>query len=110
MFSVSDIVFADTTVTSGLGLRWAAVGPLMANALGGGGGAAGFAHILEHIGPASDVWLNDAKEHEFSLHDSERKKILFDSVDQMLDGTDVAKTEYQRDTLLTSIVKQKASL
>jgi 3-hydroxyacyl-CoA dehydrogenase len=97
-------------VTSGLGLRWAAVGPFMANALGGGGGAAGFAHILEHIGPASDVWLEDAKEHAFSMKDTERKKILYDSVGQMMEGTDVAKIEYQRDTLLNSIVAQKAAL
>lgn len=82
----------------------------MANALGGGGGASGFAHVLDHIGPASDVWLKDAKDHEFNMHDTDQKNALIESVAHMLEGADMAKVESQRDSLLTSIVAKRASL
>jgi 3-hydroxyacyl-CoA dehydrogenase len=43
----------DACVTTSIGPRWAVVGPLLANAMGGGGGSDGFRHLLEHLGPAS---------------------------------------------------------
>lgn len=41
------------------------VGPFMADAMGGGGASEGFKHLLEHLGPASHVWLEDTNAHHF---------------------------------------------
>jgi 3-hydroxyacyl-CoA dehydrogenase len=57
---------ADACITTSLGPRWAMVGPFLANAMGGGGGSEGFQHLLEHLGPANRVWVEDMQAHKFN--------------------------------------------
>ncbi|KAI5197443.1 hypothetical protein AUEXF2481DRAFT_86728 [Aureobasidium subglaciale EXF-2481] len=97
----------DLCVTNSLGPRWALTGPLMSNAMGGGGGTDGFRHLLEHLGPASEAWLADMREHAFIFN---KKSLdgLSASVGEELEGKDVQKLEAERDRLLVEILKLKA--
>lgn len=52
--SVEDV---DKAVTFGPGLRWAIIGPNLIFQLGGG--SQGIKGLLEHIGPSSELWLED---------------------------------------------------
>ena len=52
--SVEDI---DKALVYGVGLRWAILGQHLVSQIGGGAG--GFRAINEHIGPATEVWLED---------------------------------------------------
>ena len=52
--SVEDV---DKAVVFGPGLRWGLLGPHMLNELGGGKG--GLRFMFEHIGPTTQVWLED---------------------------------------------------
>ncbi|KLO93057.1 lambda-crystallin [Fusarium fujikuroi] len=99
----------DTCVTSSLGPRWAVTGPLMSNAMGGGGGSDGFRHLLEHLGPASQQWLEHIKANSFQW-DTESLDKLTDSVGEELQGANVKELEEERDRLLVEILKLKGSL
>ncbi|CCT71793.1 related to lambda-crystallin [Fusarium fujikuroi] len=99
----------DTCVTSSLGPRWAVTGPLMSNAMGGGGGSDGFRHLLEHLGPASQQWLEHIKANSFQW-DTESLDKLTDSVGEELQGANVKELEKERDRLLVEILKLKGSL
>lgn len=71
--SAADI---DAAVTTSLGPRWALTGPLMTNALGGGGSADGFKHLLEHVGVASQTWLQDMRANEFDWSVASRENLV----------------------------------
>lgn len=57
----------DACVTTSLGLRWALTGPLLTNALGGGGGSEGFSKFMKHIGPAFVECKRDIDEQQERL-------------------------------------------
>ncbi len=78
----------------------------MTNILGGGGGNAGFHHLLEHLGPASQAWAKDMQAHAFG-YDSEGIENLEKSVREWLEKVDAAKIEAQRDELLMELVHLK---
>ncbi|KAF5578130.1 NAD(P)-binding domain-containing protein [Fusarium pseudoanthophilum] len=99
----------DTCVTSSLGPRWAVTGPLMSNAMGGGGGRDGFRHLLEHLGPASQQWLEHIKANSFQWNAESLDK-LTESVGEELQGADVRELEKERDRLLVEILKLKGSI
>ncbi|CAD0011462.1 unnamed protein product [Aureobasidium pullulans] len=96
----------DACVTNSLGPRWALTGPLLANAMGGGGGTDGFRHLLEHLGPATEVWLKDMQDHAFEFN-KESLDALSTSVGEELKGKDVQSLEAERDRLLVEILKLK---
>jgi len=98
----------DACVTNSLGPRWALTGPLLANAMGGGGGTDGFRHLLEHLGPATEVWLKDMQDHAFEFN-KESLDALSTSVGEELKGKDVQCLEAERDRLLVEILKLKNS-
>nr|POE94217.1 l-carnitine dehydrogenase [Quercus suber] len=50
----------DACMTTSLGPRYALSGPFMSNVMGGGGSKTGFKHLVLHIGPAMNVWLQVA--------------------------------------------------
>lgn len=93
-------------MTTSLGPRWAIVGPFMANAMGGGGGSDGFRHLLEHLGPATQQWIEDMRKNEF-IWNSENIDTLASSVAEELSGRDVAALERQRDNQLVEMFKVK---
>ncbi|CAD0037372.1 unnamed protein product [Aureobasidium pullulans] len=99
-------VGTNACVTNSLGPRWALTGPLLANAMGGGGGTDGFRHLLEHLGPATEVWLKDMQENAFEFN-KESLDALSTSVGEELKGKDVQFLEAERDRLLVEILKLK---
>ncbi|KAI4746946.1 putative hydroxyacyl-CoA dehydrogenase [Aureobasidium sp. EXF-12298] len=97
----------DACVTTSIGPRWAVVGPLLANAMGGGGGSDGFRHLLEHLGPASKEWIEDMTAHTFPWT-SESLDALTKSVGEELDDKDMAALERQRDDRLVEMFKARS--
>ncbi|KAG9846701.1 hypothetical protein KCU98_g6234, partial [Aureobasidium melanogenum] len=59
----------DAAVTSGPGLRWALTGPIATNALGGGGGVAGFANRISRLGSSIKNWEEDMLRHRFDWNE-----------------------------------------
>lgn len=105
--SVAMLIWAsDACVTTSIGPRWAVVGPLLANAMGGGGGSDGFRHFLEHLGPATREWTKDMKDHTFAW-DQESLDALSKSVAEELKGKDTAELERQRDDRLVEMFRTK---
>ncbi|KJX97784.1 3-hydroxyacyl-CoA dehydrogenase like protein [Zymoseptoria brevis] len=96
----------DAAVTPSLGPRWATVGPFMANAMGGGGGSDGFRHLLEHLGPYSQKWVDDMREHAFAMT-TENIDSLTRSVDEKLQGKNVKELEAERDAKLVELFERK---
>lgn len=78
----------------------------MSNAMGGGGGTDGFRHLLEHLGPASKVWLDDMKQHAFTS-DKDSLDSLSASVGEQLEGKDVHALESKRDRQLIELLQIK---
>jgi 3-hydroxyacyl-CoA dehydrogenase len=93
-------------MTTSLGPRWAVTGPFMSNAMGGGGGSDGFKHLLEHLGPATQKWLEDMKSHAFVLNEK-NLDALSASVDEELKTRDVKTLERERDELLVELFRLK---
>lgn len=76
----------------------------MANCMGGGGGANGFKHLLEHLGPASQKWLDDMRVHNF-IWSPENLDALNASVVEETRGADLKALEHRRDQLTVEILK-----
>lgn len=79
----------------------------MANAMGGGGGTEGFRHLLEHLGPASQKWVEDSDANRFGWGVKDLDK-LTESVGDELKNANIAELEKQRDRLLVQLFKLKA--
>jgi 3-hydroxyacyl-CoA dehydrogenase len=94
----------DACVTSSLGPRWAVVGPLMANAMGGGGGGEGFRRLMEHLGPAMKSWTEDMREKAFAWEPDGIDRVAA-SVEEGLAGKDVGALEQRRDGQLVEWFK-----
>jgi 3-hydroxyacyl-CoA dehydrogenase len=98
----------DAAVTTGIGMRWALMGPLMINALSGGGGMQGFRHLVEQLGPTEDEGMKGV--------DVCRRLKSGDSVDTMCDAVaTVMRTlrdranqlETERNEALVELLKMK---
>lgn len=74
--------------------------------MGGGGGSDGFRHLLEHLGPASQKWVEDMRANEFKWNQDNIDAICA-SVDQELKGKDIKALEQQRDAKLVGMFKIK---
>lgn len=98
--SVSDI---DTAIAHGPGLRWALLGPLVNQHLSGGPG--GLAHILEHLGPPTQRWMDDLGSPQLT---PELARALVSGVADELHGVDVAAMTAERDALLIGLLGAKA--
>ncbi|EXJ83633.1 3-hydroxyacyl-CoA dehydrogenase [Capronia coronata CBS 617.96] len=99
----------DTAVTSGPGLRWGVTGPIVTNALGGGGGADGFNTRLERLGPAIRGWEKDMLEHRFDWSE-ERLSLLKAEVGNYLTAVNWSELTRQRDSVLLQLLKSKPNL
>lgn len=91
-------------MTTSLGPRWAITGPFLSNAMGGGGGVDGFRHLLDHLGPASQKWLEDMRANTFT-YTKENLDALTVSVSDELQGKDVSELERRRDESLVRFVQ-----
>lgn len=98
--SVADI---DRAIASGPGLRWSLLGPFATQHLSGG--AAGIAHVLEHLGPPMVEWWDTLQTAEWT--DDLKRKVV-DGVDAELAAIDEAAMLEQRDRLLEQLVVEKS--
>ncbi|KAJ5797710.1 uncharacterized protein N7503_007006 [Penicillium pulvis] len=96
----------DLCVTTGPGLRWAFTGPYMTKVLGGGGGPGGFRHLVTHLGPGAQKWLEDMREHAYVRNDANIDK-LDKSVQEMLVNNHPKDVEQQRDEGLIEVIRRK---
>ncbi|VXB14567.1 3-hydroxyacyl-CoA dehydrogenase NAD-binding domain-containing protein [Aeromicrobium sp. 9AM] len=99
--TVADI---DTAIAHGPGLRWAVLGPLANQHLSGGDG--GLRHVLNHLGPAAETWMDDLGDVRLTppLIDA-----LVDGVDEELAGRDLGHLIQERDDLLLALLAHKSS-
>ena len=98
--SVADI---DAAIAYGPGLRWALLGPLVNQHLSGGAG--GLAHVLEHLGPMTQVLMDDLGEPKLT---PELADLLVRGVDEELATHDLARLAQQRDELLVQLLTAKS--
>ncbi|WP_433607649.1 3-hydroxyacyl-CoA dehydrogenase NAD-binding domain-containing protein [Prescottella agglutinans] len=97
--SVADI---DTAITNGPGLRWAIVGPLAAQHLSGGAG--GMRHLLEHLGPPTQKWMDDLGTPQLTPELADK---LVAGIDHEMAGIDQPGLVADRDRLLVDIMRLK---
>lgn len=97
----------DTAVTSGPGLRWALSGPIVTNALGGGGGPDGFTQRIERLGPSIRSWEEDMLKHRFDWSD-ESLAALKEGASKWLDAVDWIEVKEKRDQVLLQLLEAKS--
>ncbi len=99
--SVSDI---DAAIAHGPGLRWALLGPLVNQHLSGG--SAGLAHVLEHLGPPAQEWMDDLRDVQLTPQLAAQ---LVAGVADELAGIDETALAVRRDQLLVDLLAAKAA-
>lgn len=77
--------------------------------MGGGGGSDGFKHLLEHLGPATEAWLDDMQAHAFKWT-PENLETLSASVTKQLQGKDMKELEQKRDHRLIEVLRVKGEM
>jgi len=90
----------DLIVSSSIGLRWAAAGPFKTFTLGGGAG--GFPHFLQGLGPMLENLWKDLGECHF---DAETTKVLLDQYGASYGKIAITELELQRDRQQLAIMK-----
>ncbi|RAH65002.1 uncharacterized protein BO66DRAFT_463274 [Aspergillus aculeatinus CBS 121060] len=98
----------DTAVTSGPGLRWALTGPIVTNALGGGGGSGGFAQRIERLGPSIQAWEENISKHRFAWSFEAVEK-LNQEARKWLETVDWQNINATRDQMLLKVLAAKSS-
>lgn len=78
----------------------------MTNVLGGGGSKDGFHRLITHLGPGIQGWIEDMDAHTFTFSKKEIQE-LDKSVQHMLEGTEIANVENQRDRGLVELINRK---
>lgn len=101
VISVADV---DAAVAHGPGLRWALLGPLANQHLSGGSG--GLAHVLAHLGPPTQLIMDDLGAPQLS---PALVQSLVDGVDAELAGVDQADLVRTRDRLLLDLLAAKTT-
>lgn len=97
--SVEDI---DTAIADGPGLRWAFLGPFLNLHLSGGAG--GIRHMLEHLGPPMESWMDDLG--KISI-DQATVELISDKVNEYISQKDIPLMVKERDTLLKELITRK---
>ncbi len=92
----------DTAIANGPGLRWAAVGPFVAQHLSGGPG--GLRRTLAHLGPPMAAWWETFETPPFTPELVER---LATGVDAELGGRSDAEVEAARDRVVLALLAAK---
>ena len=81
-------------------------GPFLSNVMGGGGGRDGFRHMVQHLGPAMQGWIQDMRANEFELTPENLEK-LDKSVQEEIYSHNLATVEQERDRILIRLLKDK---
>jgi 3-hydroxyacyl-CoA dehydrogenase len=99
--SVADI---DAAIAHGPGLRWAVMGPFMNLHLSGG--AAGIAHVLDHLGGPIEEWWHDLGSP--SMTPALRQQVVLGVADEQ-GAKKTSDLEAARDVLLLDLIRAKAA-
>jgi len=99
--TVADV---DAAITSGPGLRWAAVGPFAGQHLSGGDG--GIAHTLAHLGPPMAAWWADLGDPELTAELVAR--VVAQTGDEVA-ATTVQRLSAARDRMLLAVIAARAA-
>ena len=102
---VLDVAAADDAVSWGPGLRWGVMGPNLLWHLGGGEG--GIRHLLDHLGPAMEVWWKDLGRMEHIAPELEEKVIA--GVSQEVGGRSIEQLDQERDEVLLGLLALRAA-
>jgi len=98
--TVEDI---DTAISHGPGVRWALLGPFLNLHLSGGAG--GIKHVLDHLGPPMDEWMQDLFPTRLT---DEVNAAAIKGVAEETQGWDMDAVKRERDALLINLLKGKA--
>jgi hypothetical protein len=98
--SVADI---DTAISSGPGLRWAALGPFANMHLSGG--AHGIAHVLAHLGPAMEHIWSDLRDVTLTPELCEQ---LIEGINEELSGIELPELVARRDAVLIDLLAHRS--
>lgn len=101
---VATVADIDAAISHGPGLRWALLGPLVNQHLSGGNG--GLAHVLEHLGPPTQAWMDDLGAPQLT---PQLASLLVQGVDAELTGIDQRQMVADRDALLIELIERKAA-
>ena len=97
----------DTAVSMGPGLRWAVTGPILINALGGGGGAEGFANRFDRLGPAIRGWEEDMLKHRFDWSEDRLATLKAEAL-RYLETVDFSRLKAHQAEVLSQLLAAKA--
>jgi len=95
----------DRAVRHGPGLRWALMGPYLTYHLGGGAG--GFRHYMEHLGPTQAARWAELGAPELTPELAQR---LIAEVDAALEGQDDDSLRARRDAGLVALLQLRRAL
>ncbi|WP_339674078.1 3-hydroxyacyl-CoA dehydrogenase NAD-binding domain-containing protein [Dasania marina] len=99
---IADVEDIDKAITYGPGMRWAFIGPHLTYHLGGGAG--GYQHYLDHLGPTQEArW----KDHGTASLTDEVKATLVAGIEKELETQDRETLSQRRDQALVEIFKLK---
>ena len=99
---IADVEDIDKAITYGPGLRWSLIGPHLTYHLGGGAG--GYKHYLEHLGPTQEArW----KDHGTASLTDELKAILIEGIEKELENQDPNTLLLRRDSAIVELIKLK---
>jgi len=96
---VADIEDVDKGIAYGPGLRWALMGPHTIHHLAGGRG--GMRHLLEHIGPGLQRWMDDLERLDITPEVIDRLVRAFDAGNP----PPIERLEHERDVLLIALLE-----
>jgi carnitine 3-dehydrogenase len=96
---VADLQDVDRGIAYGPGLRWAIMGPHATHHLAGGRG--GLRHLLEHIGPGLQRWMDDLKGLQITPAVIERLVAAHEAGDP----PPIEHLEAERDALLLALLE-----
>lgn len=99
---VATVADIDTAISQGPGLRWAVLGPFLNQDLSGGPG--GIAHVLEHLGPPTQMWWRDLR--SVTLTPELNAKLVAGVADELA-GVDRAELVQRRDAVLHALLAAK---
>jgi carnitine 3-dehydrogenase len=99
---IADVEDIDKAITYGPGIRWSLIGPHLTYHLGGGAG--GYKHYLEHLGPTQEArW----KDHGTASLTDELKAILIEGIEKELENQDSNTLIQRRDSAIVELIKLK---
>lgn len=96
---VADLQDVDRGIAYGPGLRWAIMGPHATHHLAGGTG--GLRHLLEHIGPGLQRWMDDLQDLRITPEVIERLVAAYEASGP----PPIARLEAERDALLLALLE-----